>query len=39
MFFINDEEFNEILKPFLDNYDECIESYIMPGAIEKKEFF
>ena len=29
----NDEEFNEILKPFLDNYDEYIESYIMPGVI------
>lgn len=30
---INDEEFNEILKSFLDNYDEYIESYIMPGVI------
>ena len=27
---ISDEEFNAILKTFLDNYDEYIESYIMP---------
>ena len=30
---INDEEFNEILKPFLDNYDEKIESYIIHEVI------
>lgn len=30
---ISDEEFNIILKPFLDNYDEYIESYIMPEVI------
>lgn len=30
---ISDEEFNSILKPFLDNYDEYIESYIMPEVI------
>lgn len=30
---ISDEEFNEILKPFLDNYDEYNESYIMPEVI------
>ena len=30
---ISDEEFNAILKPFLDNYDEYIESYIMPEII------
>ena len=30
---ISDEEFNAILKPFLDNYDEYIESYIMPEVI------
>jgi len=30
---ISDEEFNTILKPFLDNYDKYIESYIMPEVI------
>ena len=30
---INDEEFNSILTPFLDNYDEYIKSYIMPEVI------
>ena len=30
---INDEEFNAILKPFLDNYDKYIEIYIMPEVI------
>ena len=30
---INDEEFNEILKLFLDNYDEYIESYIIHEVI------
>ena len=30
---ISDEEFNTILKSFLNNYDEYIESYIMPEAI------
>ena len=30
---ISDEEFDAILKPFLDNYDEYIESYIMPEVI------
>ena len=30
---INDEKFNEILKPFLDNYYEYIESYVMPKVI------
>lgn len=30
---ISDEEFNSILKPFLDNYDEYIESYVMPEVI------
>ena len=30
---ISDEEFNAILKTFLDNYDEYIESYIMPEVI------
>ena len=30
---ISDKEFNVILKPFLDNYDEYIESYVMPEVI------
>ena len=30
---ISDEEFNAILKPFLDNYDEYIENYIIPEVI------
>ena len=30
---ISDEEFNAILKPFLDNYGEYIESYVSPEVI------
>ena len=30
---ISDEEFNAILNPFLDNYDEYIESYVIPEVI------
>ena len=30
---ISDEEFNAILKPFLDNYDEYIKSYVIPEVI------
>ncbi|HPE14943.1 MAG TPA: hypothetical protein PLT65_03830 [Bacilli bacterium] len=30
---ITAEEFNKILKPFIDNYDEFVESYIMPEVI------
>ncbi len=30
---ISDEEFEAIFKPFLDNYDEYIESYVMPEVI------
>ena len=30
---ISDEEFNAVLKPFLDNYDEYIESYVTPEVI------
>lgn len=30
---ISDEEFNSILKPFLDNYDEYVETYVMPKVI------
>ena len=30
---ISDEEFEAILKPFLGNYDEFIESYVMPEVI------
>ena len=30
---ISDEEFNAILKHFLDNYDEYIESYVIPEVI------
>lgn len=30
---ITDEEYNAILKPFIDNYDEYIESYIIPEII------
>lgn len=30
---ITDEEFIKVLKPFVDNYDEYIESYIMPEVI------
>lgn len=30
---ISDEEFEKILKPFVDNYDEFVVSYIMPEVI------
>src|SRR5574344_699425 len=30
---ITDEEFDKVLKPFIDNYDEYVESYIMPEII------
>ena len=30
---ISDEEFEKVLKPFLDNYDNYIYSYIMPEII------
>lgn len=30
---ISDEEFNKVLKPFINNYDEYIESYLMPEVI------
>ena len=30
---ISDEEFERIIKPFDDNYDEYIESYILPEVI------
>lgn len=30
---ITDEEFEKILKPFIDNYDDFIENYIMPEVI------
>lgn len=30
---ITDEEFIKVLKPFVDNYDEYLESYIMPEVI------
>lgn len=30
---ISDEEFNKVLKPFIDNYNEYIESYVMPEVI------
>lgn len=30
---ITDEEFEKILKPFIDNYDDFIEDYIMPEVI------
>lgn len=30
---ISEEEFNKVLKPFIDNYDEYIESYVMPEVI------
>lgn len=30
---ISDKEFETILKPFLNNYDEYIKSYIMPEVI------
>ena len=30
---ITDEEFIKVLKPFVDNYDEYLESYILPEVI------
>lgn len=30
---ITDKEFIKVLKPFVDNYDEYLESYIMPEVI------
>lgn len=30
---ISQEEFNKVLKPFIDNYDEFVECYIMPEVI------
>lgn len=30
---INDDEFEEVLKPFLDDYDNFIYSYVMPEII------
>ena len=30
---ISDEEFEKLLKPFSDNYNEYLESYIMPEVI------
>ena len=30
---ITEEEFNTVLKPFIDNYDEYLESYILPELI------
>ena len=30
---ISDEEFETILKPFPDNYDEYVETYVMPKVI------
>lgn len=30
---ISDEEFEQVLKPFLDDYDNFILSYIMPEVI------
>ena len=30
---ITDEEFEKVLKPFVDNYDDFIENYIMPEVI------
>ncbi len=30
---ISDEEFEKVLKPFIDNYDEYIESYIIPEVV------
>lgn len=28
-----DEEFEKVLKPFIDNYDDFVENYIMPEVI------
>ena len=30
---ITEEEFNTVLKPFSDNYDEYLESYVLPELI------
>ena len=30
---ISEEEFNKVLKPFIDNYDEYVESYVKPKVI------
>ena len=30
---ITDEEFEKVLKPFIDNYDDFVENYIMPEVI------
>ena len=30
---ISDDEFKKLLKPFIDNYNEYLESYIMPEVI------
>ena len=30
---ITDEEFIKVLKPFVDNYDEYLETYILPEII------
>ncbi len=30
---ISDEEFEKVLRPFVDNYDEFVVSYIMPEVI------
>ena len=30
---ISDKEFDKVLKPFVDNYDEFVVSYIMPEVI------
>lgn len=30
---ITEEEFNKVLKPFIDNYDEYLECYVLPELI------
>lgn len=30
---ITEEEFEKVLKPFIDNYDDFVENYIMPEVI------
>lgn len=30
---ISEEEFNAVIKPFIDNYDDFIESYIIPEVV------